>query len=99
MTVTVSIDPARLLEEQRAQASPDLLCKLLTTFVNTLMSAEADAVCGAAYGTVSEERVNRRNGYRPQEFDTRAGTIELTIPKLRQGTYFPKWLLERSTQD
>ena len=64
MTVTASIDPARLLEEQLAQASPDLLRELLTTFVNTLMSAEADAVCGAAYGIVSEERVNRRNGYR-----------------------------------
>jgi transposase-like protein len=99
MTVTASIDPARLLEEQLPQASPDLLRELLTTFVNTLMSAEADAVCGAAYGTVSEERVNRRNGYRPREFDTRAGTIELTFPKLRQGTYFPEWLLERSTQD
>jgi putative transposase len=95
MTVTASIDPARLLEEQLAQASPDLLRELLTTFVNTLMSAEADAVCGAAYGTVSEERVNRRNGYRAREFDTRAGTIELAIPKLRQGTYFPEWLLER----
>jgi putative transposase len=95
MTVTASIDPARLLEEQLAQASPDLLRELLTTFVNTLMSAEADAVCGAAYGTVSEERVNRRNGYRAREFDTRAGTIELAILKLRQGTYFPEWLLER----
>ena len=95
MTVTASIDPARLLEEQLAQASPDLLRELLTTFVNTLMSAEADAVCGAAYGTVSEERVNRRNGYRARGFDTRAGTIELAIPKLPQGTYFPEWLLER----
>ena len=45
-----SIDPARLIEEQLAQASPDLLRELLATFVNTLMSAEADAVCGAAYG-------------------------------------------------
>ncbi len=62
MTVTASIDPARLLAEQPAQASRDPLRELLTTFVNTLMSAEADAVCGAAYGTVSEERVNRRNG-------------------------------------
>ena len=53
MTVTPSIDPARLLEEQLAQASPDLLRELLTTFINTLMSAEADAVCGAAYGTSS----------------------------------------------
>jgi len=50
------------------------------------MSAETDAVCGAAYGTVSEERVNRRNGYRAREFDARAATIELAIPKLRQGT-------------
>jgi putative transposase len=82
MTVTASIDPARLLEEQLAQASPDLLRELLTTFVNTLMSAEADAVCGAAYGIVSEERVNRRNGYRAREFDIRAGMIELAIPKL-----------------
>jgi len=56
---------------------------------------EADAVCGAAYGQSSPERVNRRNGYRAREFDTRAGTLELQIPKLRQGTYFPEWLLER----
>jgi len=95
MTVTPSIDPARLLEEQLAQASPDLLRELLTTFINTLMSAEADAVCGAAYGTVSPERSNRRNGYRAREFDTRAGTIDLAIPKLRSETYFPEWLLER----
>jgi len=47
MTVSASIDPARLIEEQLAQASPDLLRELLTSFVNTLMSAEADAVCGA----------------------------------------------------
>lgn len=95
MTVTPSIDAGRLLEEQLAQASPDLLRELLTTFVNTLMSAEADAVCGAAYGVVSPERVNRRNGYRAREFDTRAGTIDLAIPKLREGSYFPEWLLER----
>ena len=79
MTVTPSIDAARLLEEQLAQASPDLLCELLTTFINTLMSAEADAVCGAAYGQPSPERTNRRNGYRPREFDTRAGTLDGTV--------------------
>ena len=95
MTVKPSIDPARLLEEQLAQASPDLLRELLTTFINTLMSAESDAVCGAAYGATSPDRTNRRNGYRAREFDTRAGTLELAIPKLRQETYFPEWLLER----
>jgi len=95
MTVTASIDPARLLEEQLAQASPDLLRELLQTFINTLLSAEADAVCGAAYGTTSPERVNHRNGYRRRDFDTRAGTVDVAIPKLRQGSYFPEWLLER----
>jgi len=95
MTANSSIDPARLIEEQLAQASPDLLRELLTVFVNTLMSAEADAVCGAAYGTQSPDRTNRRNGYRGREFDTRAGTLDLAIPKLRQGAYFPEWLLER----
>jgi putative transposase len=95
MTVTPSIDPARLLEEQLSQASPDLLRELLTTFINTLMSAEADAVCGAAYGQVSPDRTNRRNGYRGREFDTRAGTLDLAVPKLRTGSYFPDWLLER----
>jgi len=58
MTVKTSIDPARLLEEQLAQASPDLLRELLETFINTLLSAEADVVSGAEYGTVSEARTN-----------------------------------------
>ena len=95
MTVKSSIDPARLLEEQLAQASPDLLRELLGTFINTLLSAEADSVCGAAYGQVSPDRINQRNGYRHRDFDTRAGTVDVAVPKLRQGSYFPDWLLER----
>src|ERR671927_585540 len=95
MTAPSSIDPARFLSEQLAQASPDLLRQMLTTFINTLMSAEADAVCGAGWGERSEERTNHRNGYRGREFDTRAGTLEVAIPKLRSGSYFPDWLLER----
>jgi putative transposase len=95
MTAPSSIDPAHFLHEQLAQASPDLLRQMLTTFINTLMSAEADAVCGAQYGARSEARTNIRNGYRSREFDTRAGTLELAIPRLRSGSYFPDWLLER----
>ena len=96
MTVTPhDIDPARFLEEHLAQASPDLLREMLTTFINALLSADADAVCGASYRTVAEGRVNRRNGYRHRDFDTRAGTIDVAIPKLRAGSYFPDWLLER----
>ena len=95
MTAPSSIDPARFLDEQLAQASPDLLRSMLTTFINTLMSAEADAVCGAGYGQRSDDRTNVRNGYRHREFDTRAGTLDVAIPKLRSGSYFPDWLLER----
>ena len=74
MTAPSSIDPARFLHEQLGAASPDLLRSMLTTFINTLMSAEADALCGAGYGQRSDERTNTRNGYRHRDFDTRAGT-------------------------
>jgi transposase-like protein len=68
---------------------------MLTTCINTLMSAEADAVCGAEYGARSAERTNVGNGYRPREFDTRASPLDVAIAKLRSGSYFPDWLLER----
>jgi len=58
------------------------------------MSAEADALCGAAYGSHVPERANHRNGYRGRRWDTRVGTIDLAIPKLRSGSYYPHWLLE-----
>jgi transposase-like protein len=83
------------LHDQLSSASPDLLRSMLTTFINTLMSAEADAVCGAPYGMPDPGRVNVRNGYRHRDFDTRAGTLDVAIPKLRSGSYFPDWLLER----
>jgi putative transposase len=95
MTAGPSIEPAEFLHEHLAQASPDLLREMLATFVNALLSADADTVCGAAYGARTPERVNSRNGYRYREFDTRVGTVDVAIPKLRSGSYFPEWLLER----
>jgi transposase-like protein len=95
MAAAPSIDPAQFLHEQLASASPDLLREMLSSFISVLMSAEADALCGAEYGERSPERTNVRNGYRHRDFDTRAGTIDVAIPKLRSGTYFPDWLLER----
>jgi putative transposase len=95
MAVGPSIDLSGWLDEQLAQASPDLLRGMIKTFAEALMGAEADAVCGAPYGERSSERVTKRNGYRDRGWDTRAGTIELAIPKLRSGSYFPSWLLER----
>ena len=95
MTAAPIIDPARFLHDELSQASPDLMRELLATFINALLSAQADAVCGAEYGSRSTERVNSRNGYRHRDLDTRAGTIDVAIPKLRQGSFFPEWLLER----
>jgi putative transposase len=93
MAAPHSVDPAQLLEEQLGDASPDLLRQMIVTFANAMMSAQADQVCGAGYGERSAERTNRRNGYRAREWDTRAGTVELAIPKLREGSFFPDWLL------
>jgi len=67
---------------------------MVRTTAQALLSADVDRVCGADYGVVSDERVNSRNGYRTRDWDTRVGTIELAIPKLRKGSYFPDWLLE-----
>ncbi|EEW49388.1 putative transposase, Mutator family [Corynebacterium efficiens YS-314] len=50
------------------------------------------------YATVSQDRVNTRNGYRHRDFDTRVGTVDVAVPKLRTGSFFPDWLLERRTR-
>jgi len=70
MTANHSIDPAQFLSEHLERAEPDLLRSMLKTFVDALMAAEADALCGAPYGARSEERVNSRNGYRAREWNT-----------------------------
>ncbi len=95
MTAGPIIDPDVFLHEQLAQASPDLMREMLATFINSLLSAQADTVCGAEYGTRSDARTNRRNGYRHRDLDTRVGTIDVAVPKLREGSYFPDWLLQR----
>lgn len=82
------------LRKTLEESQPDLLRLLLKATTEQLMSAEADAVCGAAYGERSTERINARNGYRSRPWETRVGEIELQIPKLRKGSYFPDWLLE-----
>ena len=89
MAAPHSVDPGQLLQEHLASASPDLVREMIATFANAMMSAQADQVCGADYGQRSAERTNQRNGYRAREWDTRAGTVELAVPKLRHGSYFP----------
>ena len=88
------IDALEDFRKQLEGADVDLLREMVKVFAEQLMGADADAVCGADYGERSPERVNRRNGYRERAWDTRAGTIALQVPKLREGTYFPEWLLD-----
>lgn len=95
MAAPHSMDLHALVREHLERSSPDVLRELLKTFVEALMSAEAQVLCNAEYGEVSAERTNHRNGYRPRQWDTRAGTIDLQVPKLRSGSYFPDWLLDR----
>ena len=67
----------------------------MQTAINELLSANADAVAGAEYSRPDPDRRAQRNGYRHRPLDTRVGTLDIAVPKLRQGTYFPEWLLER----
>ena len=89
-----TMDVSVWLRKQLEEAHPDLLRAMVKEMAEALMSADADAVCGAGYGERSPERVNRRNGYRERDWDTRVGSIELAVPKLREGSYFPDWLLQ-----
>jgi len=83
------------LRKKLVETEDDLLKELLHYTIQMLMNAEVDGICGAEYRERSEERVNRRNGYRsPRPFDTRVGTLDLLIPKLRKGSYYPGWLLQ-----
>jgi len=86
------------LRKQLETDDNDLLQEMVRSFAEGLMSAEADVECGAPYGEASPDRVNRRNGYRSRRWDTRVGSIDLRIPKLRAGSYFPDWLLDARTR-
>jgi putative transposase len=72
----------------------DLLREMVRTFAERLMAAEVDVLCNAGFGEVTPERTNSRNGYRSRQLDTRVGTMDLAIPKMREGSYYPGWLLE-----
>ena len=94
MTAPHLIEPAGMLGHALSQASPDLMRSLLQHVIHALLSADADTVCGAQWGQQDPQRHARRNRYRYRPLDTRVGTIDVAIRKLR-GTYFPEWLLQR----
>jgi len=83
------IDPAGMLGQALSQVSPDLMRSLLQHVIHALLSGDADTVCGTQWGQQDPQRQGRRNGYRHRSLDTRVGTIDVAIRKLRSGTYVP----------
>jgi putative transposase len=83
----------RALLEKSSDA--DLLREMIGFTAQRLMDLEVQSLTGAAYGEKSQDRLVQRNGYRDRSWETRAGTVELRIPKLRTGSYFPGFLEPR----
>ena len=93
--VRESVDLLELLRKQAAGGDLDFLREAVAVLAEAVMEAEVAAQIGAGHGERSPERTTWRHGYRPRRWDTRAGSIELQIPKLRQGSYFPALLEPR----
>ena len=83
----------RALLEKGSDAS--FLREMIGFAAERLMQLETEGLCNAAPGERSADRRNQRNGYRDRDWETRAGTVELRIPKLRKGSYFPGFLEPR----
>ena len=83
----------RTLLEKGSDAT--FLREMIGFAAQRVMELESEALCGAGHGERSAERRNQRNGYRDRDWETRAGTVELRIPKLRRGSYFPVFLEPR----
>jgi putative transposase len=89
-----NMDALEWLRKHLDAEGSDLLREMVRTFAERLMAAEVDVLCNAGFGEVTPERTNSRNGYRSRQFDSRVGTMDLAIPKVREGSYYPGWLLE-----
>ena len=98
--LTTTVDPwMALIELIEKSADADLVRELLAYAADRLMALEVEGLTGAPLGARSAGRVNNRNGYRERAGETRAGRIDLAIPKLRKGSYFPAFLQPRRTAE
>src|SRR6476659_11513308 len=96
---TMTTATMALTELAEKEADVDVLRQMVQCMAQRLMDLDVEARCGAGYDEKSAERLNSRNGYRDRTWDTRAGSVELKIPKLRQGSYFPEFLEPRRTAE
>src|SRR5215213_4948257 len=94
-----SMTVAQVVDKLIGSEHVDVVRESVAWLVGELMEAEVAAQIGAELGEVSPERVTHRNGYRPRPWQTRAGEIELAIPKLRSGSYFPSFLEPRKRSE
>jgi putative transposase len=88
-----------LAEPAEKGADVDVLRQMVQFMAQRLMEIDVEGRCGAGYDEKSAERTNSRNGYREHTWETRAGSVELKIPKQRQGSYFPEFLEPRRTAE
>jgi Transposase, Mutator family len=95
MTDVGRMSVGELVGKVLAEEHADVLRQAVCWLAEQLMEAEVSQAAGAAYGERNPERAARRNGYRERAWDTRVGSIELAIPRLRQGSYFPSFLEPR----
>ena len=89
------IELEEVLSNVLSSGHGDVLREMLSEMLRSVMEAEVRALCGADYNARAEGRTNRRNGYRERPLETRLGTVELQIPKLRQGSYLPSFVEPR----
>jgi putative transposase len=90
---------AEVVREVLRDEHGDVIRESVRAVAQELMEAEISELIGAQRGERSEDRATHRNGYRPRRWDTRAGEIELQIPKIRQGSYFPSFLQPRKRSE
>ena len=92
------MDLLELMRKRGVDGDVDFLREALRVLVEEIMEADVSSRTGAGYGERNPERVTQRNGYRSRAWDTRVGTMELQIPKLREGSYFPSLLEPTASQ-
>jgi putative transposase len=95
MTPIENVNALATMREILERGHGDVLLAMLAKTLAGVMEAEVNGICGAAHGERSPDRENQRNGYRERALETRLGTVELQVPKLRRGSFFPCFLEPR----